>query len=55
MIPSLSYIQDKVANDASVKAAVIISAKPDNFIAGADIKFIDSVEDFASLKDGMCA
>ncbi|TFJ84157.1 hypothetical protein NSK_004629 [Nannochloropsis salina CCMP1776] len=42
---------DKVANDASVKAAVIISAKPDNFIAGADIKFIDSVEDFASLKD----
>lgn len=41
-----------MAKDPSVKAAVLISAKPDNFIAGADIKFIDTVEDFATLKDG---
>ena len=44
--------QEKIAKDPSVKAAVLISAKPDNFIAGADIKFIDTVEDFATLKDG---
>ena len=48
----LSILQEKVANDPNVKAAVIISAKPDNFIAGADIKFIDSVDDFSTLKDG---
>lgn len=46
------HVQDKVAKDPSVKAAVLISAKPDNFIAGADIRFIDTVEDFATLKDG---
>ena len=44
--------QEKVANDPNVKAAVLISAKPDNFIAGADIRFIDSVEDFSTLKEG---
>lgn len=44
--------QEKVAKDPSVKAAVLISAKPDNFIAGADIRFIDTVEDFSTLKDG---
>lgn len=31
---------------------MLISGKPDNFIAGADIKFIDTVSDFSSLKDG---
>lgn len=41
-----------MAKDPSVKAAVLISGKPDNFIAGADIRFIDTVEDFATLKDG---
>ncbi len=47
-----SHPQEKVAKDPSVKAAVLISAKPDNFIAGADIRFIDTVDDFATLKDG---
>lgn len=44
--------QAHVAKDPEVKAAVLISGKPDNFIAGADIKFIDTVSDFSSLKDG---
>ena len=50
--PTHFPLQEKVANDPNVKAAVLISAKPDNFIAGADIKFIDSVDDFSMLKDG---
>jgi enoyl-CoA hydratase/carnithine racemase len=44
-----------VAKDPAVKAAVLISGKPDNFIAGADIRFIDTVSDFSSLKDGAYA
>lgn len=28
---------EKIENDPSIKAAVFISSKPDNFIAGADI------------------
>ena len=27
----LTHLQEKVANDPNVKAAVLISAKPDNF------------------------
>jgi enoyl-CoA hydratase/carnithine racemase len=49
---SMAAVQKSVAGNKEVKAAVLISSKPDNFIAGADIKMIDSVESFASLKDG---
>ncbi len=35
---------DSVLQDDSVKAAVIISGKPDSFIAGADIHLIEEVE-----------
>lgn len=36
-----------------MKAAVLISKKPDNFIAGADIRMIDSVQDKLSLEQGL--
>lgn len=34
----------KVINDPKVKAAVLISGKPDNFIAGADVKMIQGAK-----------
>ena len=33
-------ILNKVNNDGTVKAAVLISGKPDCFIAGADITYV---------------
>lgn len=49
----------EIADDASVKAVVFISGKPDNYIAGADIRMISSTEDKAELKQvkgvGICA
>ena len=41
---------DEIADDASVKAVVFISGKPDNYIAGADIRMISSTKDKADLK-----
>lgn len=35
---------DKIENDDAVKAAVIVSGKPDSFVAGADIHIIQSIE-----------
>lgn len=40
----------QIADDASVKAVVFISGKPDNYIAGADIRMISSTKDKADLK-----
>lgn len=40
----------QIADDASVKAVVFISGKPDNYIAGADIRMISATEDKADLK-----
>jgi len=33
----------RILNDSSVKAAVVISGKPDNFIVGADIRMLEKV------------
>lgn len=41
---------DEIADDASVKAVVFISGKPDNYIAGADIRMISATKDKADLK-----
>lgn len=41
---------DQIADDASLKAVVFISGKPDNYIAGADIKMIRATKDKADLK-----
>lgn len=46
---------DEIADDASVKAVVFISGKPDNYIAGADIKMISATKDKADLKQVWCA
>jgi enoyl-CoA hydratase/long-chain 3-hydroxyacyl-CoA dehydrogenase len=40
-----------IENDSNIKAAVFISSKPDNFIAGADIQMIKKFEDKTKLKD----
>lgn len=40
----------QIADDPSVKAVVFISGKPDNYIAGADIRMISATEDKADLK-----
>lgn len=50
---SEKIFNEKVLNDKRVKALIFISAKSDNFIAGADINMIKSVEDKSQLKD-MC-
>jgi len=47
-------IQNQVAKNPEVKAAVLISKKPDNFIAGADIRMIDATEDKSTLKNSEC-
>jgi len=40
---------DRVQNDSSIKAAVLISGKANNFIAGADIKMIESCKSEAEV------
>ena len=43
MISELENLLDEAAGDHLAKALVFISAKPDNFIVGADIKIFDEV------------
>lgn len=52
--PIPSSPQNQVAKNPEVKAAVLISKKPDNFIAGADIRMIDATEDKSTLKNSEC-
>lgn len=40
-----------IDGNTAIKAAVFISKKPDNFIAGADIRMIKGVEDKSKLYD----
>eukprot|EP00904_Undaria_pinnatifida_P013727 jgi/Undpi1/9485/HiC_scaffold_27.g11941.m1 len=40
----------QIAEDPSVKAVVFISGKPDNYIAGADIRMISSTKNKSDLK-----
>ncbi len=42
---------EQVEPNPNIKAAVFISSKPDNFIAGADIQMIKRFEDKTQLKD----
>jgi len=44
---------EHIANNASIKAAVFISSKKDNFIAGADINMLKTIENKDDLKN-MC-
>lgn len=48
---SETIFRTRILTDPSIKAVVFISSKPDNFIAGADIDMIKSVEDKSMLKD----
>lgn len=38
--PEFENILNKVESDSNIRAAVLISGKADNFIAGADIKML---------------
>ena len=40
----------QIAEDPSVKAVVFLSGKPDNYIAGADIRMISATKNKADLK-----
>jgi len=40
VLSEFKEIAGKIQNDPSIKAVVISSAKPDNFIAGADIAYV---------------
>ena len=40
MAPEMENILNKVENDSNIRAAILISGKPDSFIAGADIKML---------------
>ena len=44
-----TIFREHIVNDSGVKAVVFISAKPDNFIAGADIDMIKAVENFEKV------
>lgn len=43
--------KEKILTNKDVKAVVFISAKPDSFIAGADIDMISAIDDKAKLVD----
>lgn len=44
MIPEMHILLNGIEGDASIEAVVLISGKPDNFIAGADIKLFQSLD-----------
>ena len=47
----LERLLDDVARDASVRAIVFVSGKPDNFIAGADIDMLNAVTSAAEAQE----
>jgi 3-hydroxyacyl-CoA dehydrogenase / enoyl-CoA hydratase / 3-hydroxybutyryl-CoA epimerase len=44
MIPEMHTLLNEIEGEASTEAVVLISGKPDNFIAGADIKLFQSLD-----------
>ncbi|VDN04862.1 unnamed protein product [Thelazia callipaeda] len=50
MIDDLKYFLQHIESDASVKGAVIISGKPNSFIAGADIKIFSKCKTAAESR-----
>ncbi|TVQ14013.1 MAG: fatty acid oxidation complex subunit alpha FadJ [Balneolaceae bacterium] len=44
MIPEMHTLLDGIEADPAIQAVVLISGKPDNFIAGADIKLFQSLD-----------
>ena len=52
VIAEFNIVLDRIASDPTVKAAVLISGKPDVFIAGADI---DAFLEFETAKDAETA
>lgn len=50
MQSEFSDLLDTLEQDSSIKAAVLISGKKDNFIAGADIKELDAIKSAADAE-----
>jgi enoyl-CoA hydratase/long-chain 3-hydroxyacyl-CoA dehydrogenase len=50
MTDDFAVVLDKIDNDESIKSVVLISGKPDNFIAGADIKQLSACESEEELE-----
>ncbi len=44
MLIELNDVLDRIAADKNIKGVIFTSAKTDNFIAGADIKTIKSLQ-----------
>ncbi|NNF68537.1 MAG: fatty acid oxidation complex subunit alpha FadJ, partial [Acidimicrobiia bacterium] len=51
----LAVILDRLEQDDSIRAVVIGSAKPDNFLAGADIRWFATLQDPAEAEAAMQA
>ncbi len=47
----LGALVERVENDDSIRALVLGSAKPDNFVAGADIRWLASLDDPATATE----
>jgi len=50
MTDDFAITLDKIEGDDSIKSVVLISGKPDNFIAGADIKQLSACKSEAELE-----
>lgn len=46
-----AFFESEIRGNGAIKSIVFMSAKKDNFIAGADIKMIDAIEDKSELRD----
>ncbi|GIU53368.1 fatty acid oxidation complex subunit alpha FadJ [Shewanella sp. KT0246] len=49
--PEISEILAEIKHDASVKGLVVISGKPDSFVAGADISMLDACTSVSAAKE----
>ena len=43
-VEGVSEVLDQLENNTNIKGLVIHSGKPDNFIAGADVRMLDACE-----------
>lgn len=51
VMDQIEPIMTRIESDASIRAAVLISGKPDNFIAGADISMLDAAKNAKELSE----
>lgn len=49
--PEISALLSEIKADSSIKGLVIISGKPDSFVAGADISMLDACQSAADARE----